>query len=117
MADKVNPNLNESVRPGGFYRVEALSRKEEDATYVDAEGRPIPDEEVEKFKSQNVDKSNHAEEVSQQMPSGSALTPAAPLRAATNQQSVVDRNSGAGADIAQTTDAPPDSAGGTRGSL
>jgi hypothetical protein len=104
------------VRPGGFFRVEALSGKEEDATYVDSNGVAIPDDEVEKYKGQNEEKSQNAEEVSRRMATGSALSPAAPLRAPTNQQPVVGENA-ADANVAQTTDAPPDTAGGTRGSL
>lgn len=115
MADKVNPNLNESVRPGGFYRVEALSGKEEDVTYVDAEGQRIPDEDVAKFKSQNEDKSKRAEEVSRTMPSGSALTPAAPLAAATNQSGVVDTQRPA--DFNASAGGEPDTAAGTRGAI
>jgi hypothetical protein len=114
MADKVNPNLNESVRAGGFYRVEALSGKEEDATYVDSEGQRVPDEDVAKFKAQNEEKSKHAEEVSRAMPSGSALSPAAPLQAPTNQQTVVDPNR---SDSFAATADLPDTAGGTRGSI
>ena len=114
MPDKVNPSLNESVRSGGFYRQDALSGKEEDATYVDSEGRPLPDDEVEKFKSQNEEKSKHAEEVSRATPSGSALSPANPLGVPTNQSGVVDTRPNA--DFAAVAD-EPDTAGGTRGSL
>lgn len=114
MADNVNPNLNESARAGGFFRVAALSGKEEDATYVDAEGRRVPDEDVAKFKGQNEDKSKQAEEVSRTMPSGSALTPAAPLAAPTNQQGVVDTQQPS--DFAAVAGGE-DTAGGTRGAI
>jgi hypothetical protein len=114
MPDRVNPSLNESVRPGGFFRQEALSGKEEDATYVDSEGRPVPDDEVSKYKGQNEDKSKHAEEVSRATPSGSALSPANPLGAPTNQTGVVDTRPSA--DFAAVAD-EPDTVGGTRGSL
>lgn len=115
MPDKVNPSLNESVRPGGFFRVDALSGKEEDARYVDANGAPVPDEDVAKFKGQNEDKSTNAEEVSRTSPAGTALTPAAPMNAPTNQSGVVE--TGRNNAFENTAGAEPDSAAGTRGSL
>lgn len=66
MNDKVN--LNESVRAGGFFRVAALSGKPEDDTYVDAEGRAIPKEEVEEFKAADKEKSDKVEEASRKIP-------------------------------------------------
>lgn len=117
-------NLNESPRQGGFYRLPALSGKPEDDRYVDSEGHDIPKEEVDKFKGEMEKKSSLAEDESNKMADGSALSPAAALRTPTNQRGVVDTRSddvAAGearaAARAEADAQRADTAGGTRGSL
>jgi hypothetical protein len=80
MDNKVN--LNESVRAGGFFRQVALSGKPEDDTYVDSEGRKIPDDEVEKFKTADKEKSDKVEAASKNIPGTHG--------AVVEQQAVVD---------------------------
>jgi hypothetical protein len=99
MPDKNKANLSESVRPGGFFRVEALSGKEEDATYVDANGQPIPREEWDQFKSASQEKSDAATDLARQQgqttvagvaPGTPAATGMAGAVPRTQQQPVVD---------------------------